>query len=306
MRSGSSAHLRQRHFAREALAPRWLRPPGVARRDGDGARRRGVLLLHDRSHRRPQGASTRSRSPKTPSQSSHSGHRRRRLGNIDPRHGEAQVAETTIRYAAWPPRRQAARRRRQDLLAPHPPASAPSAEPQLTGVTPLLRHRSSRPRTKCRRRLPRGPRHRRARHVASKTRAGLSRSPLRTVPAPTAPGSPACSRTRPRRLVGRAHPMHAPAHRGAHHRTGGSPHPGPPRQPQRPPQAPPADKSTAMGKTLQPPSLGQLPPTASAPGAAQPHPTRHQPHQPRNPVPARPERHAPARSTPPAQRPPVS
>ena len=108
------------------------------------------------------------------------------------------MAETTIDRR--PPRRQAARPRRQARQAapghtPQPPARRPGrAVAQL--ALPLLRHRQTRPRHQSRRRKPPRPRHSRARHQRPQREApGSAAAPQDDSP-PTAPGSPAaCSRT---------------------------------------------------------------------------------------------------------------
>ena len=95
--------------------------------------------------------------------------------------------------------------------------------------------------------------------------------------------------------LGGAHP-HSAAHRRGHHPQPAPHSAGPPRQPQRPPQAPPA-VAVAMGHRLhqrtptnpQPAPWSSEPPTA--PGAAQPHPTRHQPAPAPHSRPARPHTH---------------
>ena len=96
----------------------------------------------------------------------------------------------------------------------------------------------------------------------------------------------------------RTHPPHSAAHRRGHHPQPAPHRARPPRQPQRTPQTAPAAQ-LAMGKHLhhRPGTHSQPAPAhlsrPQRPGAAQPHPTRHQPHQPRTPV-----RHAPKRAGP--------
>ena len=98
--------------------------------------------------------------------------------------------------------------------------------------------------------------------------------------------------------LGRTHPA-TPTHRRGHHPQPAPHRAGPPRQPQRPTQTAPAAQ-LALGRTPSPPPCNKSatcpnssePPTA--PGAAQPNPTRHQPAPAPHPNPARPKTRRPA------------
>ena len=141
--------------------------------------------------------------------------------------------------------------------------------------------------------------------------SGLSRCPSGRFPANGAWLACLRARAQPRPLdrPPRPHPPRAPAHRRSHHPQPAPHRARPPRQPQRPTQTAPA-QALAMSKHLhhRPATNPQPAPThlsrRSAPGAAQPNPTRHQPHQPRTPVLHAPKRAGPhTRTSPAATRP---
>ena len=229
------------------------------------------------------------------------------------RGGEAQVAESTIEAGRRGDKLHGDDGQRAELRlhrAPHPPARHPSrAVAQL--ALPLLRHRQTRPRHLCRRHLPPRPRHRGARQQRPQRERRAQPLPLRTIPRQRRLARLLRARAQPRPLdrPPRPRPPHAPTHRRSHHPQPAPHRAGPPRQPQRPTQTAPAAQ-LAMGKHLhhRPATHPQPAPAhlsrRSAPRAAQSNPTRHQPHQPRTPVPHAPKRAGPhTRTSPAATRP---
>ena len=186
-------------------------------------------------------------------------------------------------------RQTTARRRRQSGQAAPRHAAQPRARRPGRAVArlalPQLRHRQRRPRHQSSRRLPPKPRHSRARHQRPQRRLRAQPLPLGHGSSPTAPGSPAASS----RTTSPAGPpaSAAPTPRAS--------------SPSRPPSATGSSpcraassttaaatdcacRSTGPGQTPSPPPWDTNPQPApthltrrTAPGAAQPNPTRPQP-----------------------------
>ena len=213
------------------------------------------------------------------------------------RGGQAQVAEGTITTSA---RSRSRKPRTLRLIVRRtPPRRRPGrAVAQL--APPRVHHRPRRPRHQRSRRLPPRPRPSRACHQRPQRQRPAS-LPLRTVLRQRRLAR--LRRTRPQPPALDSPPRTPPPQRTSHrrrHRAQTAPHSArTPPQPQRPPQtAPAAQLALGHGLHHRPGTHPQPAPAhlsrRSAPGAAQPNPKRHQPHQAPHSSPARPKTRRPA------------